>query len=240
MKTIDLEDYTSAWKNEAVHPGRSLNKEEILRFMKSESKGLFLYFKRSIVFDLVLKVMLLGLFLYIALHWPVGSQGILLVWLLLALTLLAVFFQGLFLHKLPRQGEDLKSMEQNLLDHTRYYNKYFVISQIINAFSATLIFLGGSLFYLLNKYGGLPPFTADDYIVAGLGLVLSTVPVIMVQLSQGSGRIRQLEACLEEIRDERFQGSSIAKYRKARLRNTIIMAIVLISGLLLFAFLLIW
>jgi len=140
--------------------------------------------------------------------------------------------------KIPYFRTEGQSVEEKLVDYIGFYYKYYMSSIYVGAFSATLLFLIGSMIYLLGKYQEIPQFHTDDYIVMSTGVLLSYGLSFIVQLKYSNFRIKQLEKSLYEIEENSINESSIKEHFINRKIISLIFGIALIVGLILFLFLL--
>jgi len=236
MENLDLNKYQLAWKNEKSFQAEKLSEIEIHNFMKSASKIVGQY-KRSLIFDIVFKSLLLISF--IGLIFLLKNQSI------ATLTNSFFIFIATFgiiwqikvyktVNKISISNEPLKRLLRAYID---FYNGQYVKSIFVTALSSTLFFLSGSLFYLYFKYGQIPYFELDDFIVLTVGIILSYGVSAFAQIKQNKYQIKQLESCLVEIEENTIKASSIKKYQTNRIKNILMIGIALIMGLLIIFYL---
>ncbi len=236
MENLDLNKYRLAWKNEKTFQAEKLSEIEIYDFMKSASKIVGQY-KRSLLFDIVYKGILLVSFFILILLLKNQSIAILTISFFIFIAIFGIVWQL----KVYKNSDRINNTKENLKDLLRkyiaYYNEQYIKSIFVSALSSTLFFLSGSLFYLHFKYDQIPSFELDDFIVLTIGIILSYSLSAFTQIKQNNYQIKQLERCLVEIEDNTINASSIKKYKTKRIKNIVIIGIALIIGVILLLFL---
>jgi hypothetical protein len=127
--------------------------------------------------------------------------------------------------------ENLKELLKVYID---FYTGQYFKSIIVNALSSTLLFLSGSQFYLYFKYGQIQGLRFDDFIVWGLGIILSFGISASANILQNNNQVKQLKSCLIEIEDETISQSSLKRYKRNKVKMITLFAIALIVGILVF------
>jgi len=236
MENLDLNKYQLAWKNEKSFQAEKLSEIEIQNFMKSASKIVAQY-KRSLVFDIVFKSILLISFLVLIFLLKNQSIAILTNSFFVFIATIGIIWQT----KVSKRADKISVTKEHLKDLLRayidFYNGLYVKSIFVNALSSTLFFLNGSLFYLYFKYEHIPTFELDDFIVLTVGIILSYGVSAFAQIKQNEYQIKQLESCLVEIEENTINASSIKKYRTNRIKNIVTIGIALIIGVIIFLYL---
>jgi hypothetical protein len=236
MENLDLNKYQLAWKNEKSFQAEKLSEIEIQNFMKSASKIVAQY-KKSLVFDIVFKSILLISFLALIVLLKNQSIAILANSFLIFLAVFGIIWQI----KVYRRIDKISAAKENLKDLLRayidFYNGHYIKSIFVSALSSTLFFLSGSLFYLHIKYDQIPIFELDDFIVLTIGIILSYGLSAFAQIKQHNYQIKQLENCLIEIEENTINELSIKKYKTNRIKNMVIVGIAMIIGVILFLYL---
>jgi len=235
MKKVDLDKYKTAWNNEPQFHDNLLSETDVQDFMKSTSKSIGTLFKKGLFFDIVFKVVLFISFALLALllfdHPAILSLALSSIIILV----LGILWQFKINRKIPRESEIL-SIVLLLKNYINFYQQKYLISIYISALSSSLLFLCGSLFYLFFKYREIPVFDLADYLVTGIGIVLSFSLSAITQVKQNNFRVNQLKKSLTDIIDEAINKESIQNYKRNLLINRIVVAGLLIIGLLLLLF----
>jgi hypothetical protein len=236
MENLDLNKYQLAWKNEISFQSEQLSEIEIHAFMKSASK-IGGQYKRSILFDIVFKSILLISFIALIFLPTNQSIAIFVHSFLIFITAFGIIWQT----KIYKRVDEISVAKEHLKDVLRayidFYNGYYVESIFVSALSSTLFFLSGALFYLYFKYDRIPTFEIDDLIVLTIGIILSYGASAFAQIKQNNFQMKQLESCLVEIEEKTINEESIKKYRTKRIKNAVIIGIALIIGVILFLYL---
>ena len=236
MTPIDLEKYKAAWKNEQGFNEKTLSETEVQHFMQSASKHIATLFKKGLVFDIVFKLVLLVSFVVLAFLVRNQPSGIFVATFFILIIIAGIVWQFRVFKKIPNTNGSSQNLRGLLLNYLDFYNKSYISAIFVGALSSTLLFLGGSLFYLIFKYHEIPRFQIDDSIVLGIGLVLSFVLSAFAQIKQNNFHITQLEDILKDIDERKITEQSIKRYRNKKLRNIILIGIALIVGILLLLF----
>jgi len=232
----ELKKYQLAWKTENSFSEVKLTDTEIQSFMNSTSKVVVQY-KRSIGFDIIFKFILIVSFLVLMVFLKNQSIFVITIPLLILIAIIGIIWQikvNKALNTISFKNNLLKDLLQSQIN---FYKKIYVKSILVSAFSSSLLFISGSLFYMHIKYKQIPTFEIDDIIVLSLGIILSYVFSSYAQLRQNRFQISQLESCLVEIEDNTINTSTLKKYKFNSLRNKILIGVLLITGLVLFFYL---
>ncbi len=232
MEEINLEKYKSAWKSEKSFFEEKLSGDQIGKFMQKASKNINGLFKKSLIIDITIKILLILSFGALLVLYS-GQNIILLInSAFILLTISVVVVQIKTYKKIP----DLKNADLNikmlLYSCIDFYTKKFTLSLIMNSFSSPLIFISGAFYYFYFKYGTIRSFQYDDYLVFGTIIVISFLLSTFFQSRNFNFHIRQLRNSLEEIEQETINESKLNHYKKLNNRNLIIYSIILFIGLL--------
>ena len=235
MKEIDLDTYKSAWKNYSSFQKKMLSDDEVYNFMHSESKFFDSILRKALNFDIAYKIVLTLSLLGISILF-LGQQNILLfTGFLVLLSLLGVLFQRSVSRKFPdKLSQSLKSQLEGYIDF--YHNKY-VVSVYVGAFSNSLLFVTGSMYYIFFKYGKFQPFQIDDFGVLAIGIIVSFVVSKYAQTKNIDIHIEQLENILTEIDEETINETTLLEYRSRRFRIRLLLGFGLLGGLIILTFL---
>ena len=231
MNSIDLEKYKNAWKNERSFDERKLSENELSKFMQSSSRSIVVLFKKGLVFDIFLKIALLISLVFLFFSFQ-GQSGWRYIIAFLIITILAgIFWQRKILRKIPVQTDKGLSALDKLREYIDFFYRHYISSIYVGALSGTFLFLTGAIYYLHSKYLNIPQFQIDDFIVWGLGIVLSFGIGTIVHLKHYKFHVKQLEESLNAIEENRINEQDIKAYKRKKIRNLILIGIFLIIGL---------
>lgn len=237
MKEIEWDNYQKAWKNDQHFQDNKLSADDIQNFMHSNSKSLGAMFRKSVVMDVVLKGILWIATLVLLLLFVSQLRIVLVIVMLLFILSLGIIYQINVFRHIPETNNKLQSTRMHLQQLITFYTRKITKSILIGAISSSLVFIVGSMYYFYFKYGAIRKFDLDDFIVLGLGIVISFALSAWVQLKQNGSHISELESCLSTINEGTFDGDKLNRYKKNRRRNVIIISLILLLGLLLFTWL---
>lgn len=236
MENLDLNKYQLAWKNEKSFQAEKLSEIEIHNFMKSASKISGQY-RRSLLFDIVFKTILLFSFLLLIFLLKNQSIAILAITFFIFIAAFGIIWQSKVYKRVNKISVTKEHLNDLLRAYIDFYTKQYIKSIFVSALSSTLFFLSGSMFYLHFKYEQIPTFELDDFIVLTIGIILSYGVSAFAQIKQNDYQINQLESCLVEIEENTINASSIKKYKTNRIKNIITIGIALITGVIIFLYL---
>ncbi|NVJ87177.1 MAG: hypothetical protein HWE15_12775 [Algoriphagus sp.] len=237
MEPIDLEKYKEAWKKEAPFQKQKLSEKDITTFVRSSSKNIRAQFKSALILDLVLKALLIlaGLYLFL-IQLKSAKSGITIS--LIGILVVGIFMQLQNLKKLVRLDFTSLGVVDSLKLTVEFYQKEYIKSIPIGATTGTMVFLIGSLFYLQSKYGEIPPFEWDDYLVFAIGIGLSFFISFFSQTYFNQFKIRQLQEALNDAGEIAVDELYIQNYRSGTRSYLMIFGMVLLLGLAIFLYLL--
>ena len=233
MKEIDWNIIQNAWKNEQGFQEKKLKEDDIQRFMQSSSKSLGAAFGRSIIMDIVLKgilwmaVLILLILLFTQTTWLVIN------FLLILLITTGIIYQLSIFKKIPRQGISQQTTKTLLKNQISFYSNRMIKSILVSAVSSSLLFIIGSMHYLYFKYGVIRNFEFDDFIVLGIGIVLSFGLSAWAQLIQNGAHMNELQSILAAIDENSIDENNLIRYKNNRRRNIVMVSIILLTGLIL-------
>jgi hypothetical protein len=236
MAKVDLEKYKAAWQHEAVFEEDKLSQKQVAGFLRAASKDTLTLFKRSLIFDIVLKAILLTLFIPLIFWMPYSGSWMGIVLLLVLIHAGGIAWQVRTIRKIPQVDRGGQPVLDVLRSYIAYYYQHYYASIFVAAISSSLLFLVGSLHYFYFKYGEVPAPAIDDLLVLGTGLLLSFALSVVAQLWQNNFRMRQLETRVEEIEADTLTERSMEQYRSRRARNIILISIALLAGVLLLVY----
>jgi hypothetical protein len=236
MEDLDLNKYQLAWKKEKSFQAEKLSEVEIRNFMKSASKIVGQY-RRSLIFDIVFKGILLISFLLLIFLLKNQSIAILAITFFVFIAAFGIIWQTKVYKRVDKISVTKEHLKDLLKAYIDFYTEQYIKSIFVSALSSTLFFLSGSLFYLNFKYEQIPTFELDDFIVLTIGIILSYGVSAFAQIKQNDYQIKQLESCLVEIEENTISASSIKKYKTNRIKNIVTIGIALITGVIIFLYL---
>jgi hypothetical protein len=236
MEDLDLNKYQLAWKKEKSFQAEKLSEVEIRNFMKSASKIVGQY-RRSLIFDIVFKGILLISFLLLIFLLKNQSIAILAITFFVFIAAFGIIWQTKVYKRVDKISVTKEHLKDLLKAYIDFYTEQYIKSIFVSALSSTLFFLSGSLFYLNFKYEQIPTFELDDFIVLTIGIILSYGVSAFAQIKQNNYQIKQLESCLVEIEENTISASSIKKYKTNRIKNIVTIGIALITGVIIFLYL---
>jgi hypothetical protein len=143
----DLNKYQIAWKTEKSFQEEKLSETEIQGFMKSTSKVVGQY-KRSIVFDILFKVILIVSFLILLYLLQNQSTALYSIPIFILIAIVGVILQikmKQIIESISNSNKHLKNFLNSQID---FYKGQYIKSILVSALSGSLFFLSGSLFYL--------------------------------------------------------------------------------------------
>jgi hypothetical protein len=233
MEDINLDKYKSAWKAEQSFDEEKLSRERIMAFMGSASKSISGLFRKSLIFDIIIKSLLAfssgGLLLLYS------DQGRLLpvIAATVLLVIICIVLQVRTYRRIPGakdSGQNTRALLHSFVD---FYSRSFVPSLITASLTGPLILVVGSLYYFFFKYGTVPPLELADHLVFGTFILISFLLSAFVQVKNFNFHIGQLKESLSEIEQDTLTDNRLRYYRKVKNRNMIIYSIILLAGLLL-------
>lgn len=236
MESINLDKYKEAWKKEPIFEKKRLTEKDISQFIRSSSKSIRSQFRSSLILDITLKSILLMVVFYL-LFFMGGVTISFALLSFLAILSIGIFIQAGILRKLShfKSGD---SVVENLQSSLAFYYTHFRKSIWVSATTATLVFLIGSYFYLQKKYGKIPTFEWDDYVVYGIGILLSFGISFYTQNYHNQFKISQLEDFLNEAGEVSIEEKHIQDYHYKRKKWLWIFVLMAVLGIVFFMYLL--
>ena len=209
MYDIDLTNLRSTWRNEWAAGTGMLSVEQIAALMRKESNNVERQLQVTLSLDMALKS--LGAVGLVGLLWLFRQNGVIswLNTLILALTLFLTFLQWVTRQRIPPAELAGSSLRHCLEEFVNFYHDQFIRSLYIAAFSGSLIFYVGVLYYVWFKYGAAQKLDTIDMVVFLTGLVLAFGINAVAQRWQAGFHLREVESCLEEYdRNELTEGGA--------------------------------
>lgn len=233
MEDINLDTYKSAWKSEQSFYEEKLSKERIEKFMQLTSKNISGLFNKSLLFDIVLKVLFSLSFGILFILYSNHNSILMINTLFFIISIICLLIQIRFYKTIPNVLTAEQSIKNILYSFIDYYKSKFILSLIITSLSSPLFFINGALYYFYFKYGTIRSFQSTDYIVFSTIIVVGFVLSVIIQNSLFSLHIGQLEKNLADIEEDTMSEAKLKHYRNLKNRNLIIYSTAVIIGLLL-------
>lgn len=236
MKEITLEQYRKSWKEENRFDEVFFSENDIQEFMKSSSSDLRNSYYRNIIFDLILKTILL-LSLLLVMFLVESSKAVFFIGVLLIISFIAILWLWRFYQIILRMDYKVGPTKSVVLHHLEIHRIY-IKSVFVIALTAPLTFISGSIFYLYLKYASFPEFHYDDFIVlfggANIGYFLS----LFSHMKQAKSGARLWETCLSELQNELPSMEVVTAYRKKRLHSNVMMLLIYLLGMAILLYIL--
>jgi len=230
MKITLLDQFKEKWKDETAFSEHSMSQEDFEIYLRGRSKSLDTLFRKNLILDIVLKSMLSASFIILAVL-QAGKQSTLPL-ILLAVCLAGIVYQQYRLREsrvLFKANDDLRHTLEKKIE---WFRQKFVPSLIIGAFSNSLLFISGSMFYIYFKYGTNRIVTLDDFIVAFVFILLAFGLGFFSQLKLFNDHIINLEKLLADLNDNNAKVFDLSKERKQKLVRSLLYSLLLLIGIL--------
>ena len=235
MENNVLEKYKSAWQNEESFNEKKLSKTEIQTFLRKNSKSITTLFKKGLIADIILKS-IIALSCFVLIYFEANTTIIIFSLTMAILIIGMIIFQIISFKNIPKTNYSETDLIQTLELKINYYYKKHIKSLYIGAFSGSLFFLFGMLYYFLYEYGEIPNLQIDDYIVISIGIIISYIFSAFIQVKQHNFQIKQIEVCIHDIEEQTINLVKLKKLKNKRLRILIYVLILLTLGILLFLY----
>lgn len=235
---MDLDKYKAAWKSEQGFEQSTLTEADIKGFLKKKSKEINNLFKRSLIIDVVLKSIIGGSFIILALLFHSSINVVIISSILLAGIILAISFQVSIFKKIPHTDYAKDNLKAVLESKINFYTKKYFNSLYVGALSGSLFIISGMLYYYYFKYGEVRPFDTVDYLVLGIFIIAGFILAAYVQVKHHHFQIRQLEHSLTEIDENTINELTIKRQNNRRRQLFLIYLLFVVCGFLALAFIL--
>jgi hypothetical protein len=233
MEDINLEKYKSAWKEGQGFPEEKLSRDQIAKFMQLTSKNISGLFKKSLLTDIVIKLLLSLLFALLLVLLSNQNRIQIVNAALILLTLFSIVIQLNVYRQIPDVTDISRDVKSLLISYINFYSQKFILSLIINSLSAVLFIICGAFYYFYYKYETIRILQFGDYLVFGTIIVAGFLLSLFVQVKNFNFHIQQLERSLADIEQEVLSESKLRRYKNINKRNIIIYSVILIAGLVL-------
>lgn len=233
MEDINLEKYKSAWKEGQGFPEEKLSRDQIAKFMHLTSKNISGLFKKSLLTDIVIKLLLSLLFVLLLVLFSNQNQILIINAVLIFFTLCCIVIQLSIYKQIPDVTNASGNVKSLLYSYIDFYSPKFILSLIINSLSAVLFIICGAFYYFYYKYETIRILQFGDYLVFGTIIVAGFLLSLFVQVKNFNFYIQQLERSLADIEQEVLSESKLRRYKNINKRNIIIYSVILIAGLVL-------
>lgn len=237
MEEINLEKYKSEWNTEQGFFEEKLSRDQIAKFMQLKSKNICSLFKRSLIVDLLIKIILLLSFGVLMVLYSNQYRLLLINTIFILLIILGIIIQVGVYNKIPYMKNTAQNIKALLYSYIDFYKRKFILSLIITSFSSSLIFINGALYYFYYRYGTIRSFQYNDYLVFGILIIFSFLLSIFIQTKNFNFHLRQLKNTLADIEQKTINENKLKHYKHINKRNLIIYSAILFVGILLLLFL---
>ena len=167
-----------------------------------------------------------------------NNIGLLVLSLISVLILIRLLLFQVSIYKIiPGQAAYSENITTFLEAQIGFYRGRYFKSVYIAALSNPFLFISGMMIYFYFKYGAIRTLQLDDYLVFSLVSVLGFYAGRVRPIRHYSFQIRQLESCLNELDENRIDEKTLRKKINRRIRNILIWILFLVSGLLVFFYL---
>ena len=224
-----------AWKKEAFAGSTVLSREKIQKYLQKRSTGMDRMYRAGLLTDMVLKGVI-SLALIVLVILCDGKMVCLVPALLLVIAVTGILYQYRTLRRIPDREDAEPVVRTSLERRISFFYRSFRPAIYVAALSGSLVFATGSLFYFHVKYGGIRPFTWDDYLVFSLAFLLAFILGAIANIRQYRFQVGQLEECLRDLDEEGLKALRIKDQRNQRMRNLLAILLALIAGILLFTY----
>lgn len=235
---MDIEKYKAAWKSEQSFEKNTLSEADIQNFMKKRSKEINKLFKKGLLLDMVLKSTIGVSFIVLSVLYFSSMKVLIISSLLFAGIIIAIFFQGSMLRKIPYVDYVADNLRKVLENTINFYKNKYLRSLYVGALSSPLFIISGMLYYFYFKYGEIRSFEMDDYFVFGVTIILGFILGLYTQLKLHNFYVRQLELSLTEIDENTITELTIKRQNYKKRQLFLIFLLALICGFLVLAFIL--
>lgn len=222
-----------AWMREFDLTGNKLTEDDLRNYLKGRSRNINQLFRTGLIMDFVIKVMLGSAFAGSLILYPDDIKVTLFSLLFMIFSVYSILFHANTYRKIPDDPEGRKSLISNIEEKISFYRSRYIKSVYAIALSSPMLFISGSLYYFYFKYGTIRQLDQTDIIIMGVFLTISFVFPLAVQLWFNRHHIRQLEECMNEIREGAISELLIMRQRRSRLIVQLVSVIALITGMLL-------
>ena len=147
-----LQKYKNAWQrqSQAQIETNQLKEKQIMDFISSQSNSIAAGYRRSLVFDMCLKTVLLVSFLLLAYLLNTNSNLVVLNAFLAIATGSMLVLQSKFYREASTTEVRESAIRDFLERNIAYFNRKFTKAIFMVASSSPLVFLSGSMFYFIG------------------------------------------------------------------------------------------
>jgi hypothetical protein len=217
--STQLERYKEAWQRQSQTLVESdhLTEDHIMEFLASQSSSITSSYRKSLIFDMCLKALLLLSFLLLAYLLRGNGNLVVLNVALMITSGMMLALQSRFYREVGLLENRGGAIREFLESNISYFSNSFTRAIYLAALSSPLFFLSGAMFYFYFTYGTVRPLDFQDYLVLSAGLTLSFMVAAVAQIVPYRVQIRQLEDCLGDFDEGAVSKATIARRRKQQL-----------------------
>ena len=222
-------------KAENLMEASDYESSSIEQFISGRSTDTTQKIKNMIVFDLVLKALVMVL-LAIDFVLYFGTTNVMLVTVtgILALILL-IFMQRKMLHRFSDAADNGQTTRDKLASMLTYLKTKFFSTLLSVSGTYLFVFIAGSLIYFYTAYGHVRPLDGVDFVVFLGFIVIGIVFNFIVNRGQVKYHIKHIETCLKDLNDKNLElvSENIELQRKQDRTQKLLLGLVLIIGFVL-------
>lgn len=227
-----LDTYKAAWQDEKAFNESRLSDQEIKSYLEKRSARIDGMYRSGLLFDLVIKTILLAALAGLALVFQLSSGSSVAAALAGATLLGGLMFEGRIYLQISRVFTPSAPIKAALRERIDFFNRRYLKSLLVVAISSPLMILVGGMYYFYFKYGEIRPLDLEDIIVFSLILIAGYSLSTFFQVRNFRFHIRQLEDALAGFNEESLNMEVISLQRRQRKRIIILTLLAIIVGIL--------
>jgi len=238
MENKEFERFSKAW-NAADSKSSSqkvYSENEIKDIKMKKSLDFSRSINNSIVFDYVLKGILIAGMLLLIWFYKSEAQLLLVLFGLIGFSAFLLYKEVNIRAELLKLEDYCKELSSILKSKIQFYKVYFPVLKLMLAFTNSLLVWVGSMFYFYAKYGYYRFDDIIDIIVAFLMVSLAFVISYVAMSYQFKLNILDLEESLINLDDQKATSTHIHAQERRKKKFKVAIIIAIIVGLALFLF----
>lgn len=241
MENNEFEHFSKAWNTTDSHNGsqKIYSEKEIKDIKMKTSLDFSRSISKSIVFDYVLKSILIAGMLWLILIYKSNTSLFLTLCGLIGFSIYLLFKEVNIRSELLKIEDYTQELSSVLKSKIQFYNKYFPALKFMMAFTNSLLVWVGSMFYSYSKYGLYRIEDFTDIAVAFLMVSLAFGISYFAMSYQFKINILDLEESLMNLDDLGAASTKIEAQQRRKKNFKVAMIIAVIAGIALFLFFLI-
>ena len=241
MENNGFEKYAKAWNKADLSAGsqKVYSEEQIKKIKMKTSQDFSNTIYKSIIFDFVLKGVLIGGLLLLTWFYRETMPLLILLISIIGLTGWLIYREFNILQKLKSIDDYTQELREIIKMKLTFYKEQFQPLKLMLAFTNALFVWIGSMFYLYSKYGYYMIDDIDDKIVGLLMVTIAFGGSYLITNWHMKPKVAELEESLENLDDNKATTLQLQLRERQKKRQKFMMIIFAIVGTLLFAFLII-